>query len=50
MVQAVFLDAYPLSLVTQRHGRSAEADACRDWMQSLFDAAEPVPIQKSDEG
>jgi predicted nucleic acid-binding protein len=44
MVQAVFLDAYPLSLVTQPHGKSPEADACREWMQGLFDAGIPVCV------
>ena len=44
MVQAVFLDAYPLSLVTQRHGKSAEADACQAWMKGLFDAGIPVCV------
>ena len=44
MVQAVFLDAYPLSLVTQRRGKSAEADACRTWMKGLFDVGIPVCV------
>ena len=44
MVQAVFLDAYPLSLVTQRRGKSAEADACQSWMTGLFDAGIPVCV------
>lgn len=44
MVQAVFLDAFPLSLVTQRRGKSAEADACQVWLERLFHAGMPVYV------
>ena len=36
MLQAVFLDTGPLGLVTQRRSKSAEADACRLWMETLL--------------
>ncbi|HZO89831.1 MAG TPA: hypothetical protein VFB38_15995 [Chthonomonadaceae bacterium] len=36
MIQAVFLDEGPLSLVTQRRGKSSEVDACRLWMEMLL--------------
>lgn len=35
MIAIVLLDAGPLSLVTQRPGRSAAADAARDWVVGL---------------
>jgi predicted nucleic acid-binding protein len=35
MIQAVFLDSSPLSLLTQRRGKSAEVDACKQWLASL---------------
>ncbi len=44
MLQAVFLDAGPLGLVTQRHGKSEEADACRAWMEDLLAAGVHVCI------
>ncbi len=33
---AVILDSSPLSLVTQKTGRSMEGDACRAWMETLL--------------
>jgi|SRR5579871_683047 len=36
MLQAVFLDSGPLGLVTQRPGKSTEADDCRLWMETLL--------------
>lgn len=33
---AVFLDAGPLSLVTQQRGKSTEADACPLWLETLL--------------
>jgi predicted nucleic acid-binding protein len=33
---AVILDTTPLGLVTQKAGKSAEADACRAWMENLL--------------
>lgn len=35
MIQAVLLDAGPLSLAAQRRGKSAEADDCKQWVASL---------------
>jgi predicted nucleic acid-binding protein len=35
MISSVFLDAGPLSLLTQRRGKSGEADACKRWLASL---------------
>jgi hypothetical protein len=36
MINAVFLDTSPLGLVTQRAGKTPEADACRAWVESLL--------------
>lgn len=44
MPQFVFLDAAPLGLVTQRHGKSVEADACRAWMEGLLTAGVRVYV------
>ena len=33
---AVFLDTTPLGLVSQKYGKSSEADACRAWMMNLL--------------
>jgi hypothetical protein len=33
---AVFLDTTPLGLVSQKQGKSSEADACRAWMMKLL--------------
>lgn len=33
---AVVLDTTPLGLVTQRAGKSSQADACRAWMKNLL--------------
>jgi predicted nucleic acid-binding protein len=33
---AVILDTTPLGLVTQKSGKSAEADACRAWMENML--------------
>jgi hypothetical protein len=35
MIRALILDTGPLGLVTQRRRRSAEADACRAWLETL---------------
>ena len=35
MINTVVLDAGPLSLVTQRRGRSMEVDACKRWVANL---------------
>lgn len=35
LLRAVFLDAGPLGLITQRPGKSADADACRRWATSF---------------
>jgi predicted nucleic acid-binding protein len=36
MLRAVFLDSGPLGQVTQRRKKSAEADACRLWLETLL--------------
>ena len=43
---AVFLDAAPLSLVTQRRGKSTEADACRLWLETLLSNGSYVYISE----
>jgi hypothetical protein len=35
-IQGVILDTTPLGLVTQRTGKSNQADACRLWMRDLL--------------
>lgn len=35
MIRAILLDASPLSLVTQRRGKSARADECQRWVASF---------------
>lgn len=34
-MRAVFLDTYPLSLVTHPREKSAEGDACQHWLENL---------------
>jgi len=41
---AVYLDAHPLSLASQRPNKSQEADDCRAWLRNLLDRGVRVVI------
>ncbi|AUX48995.1 uncharacterized protein SOCE26_105400 [Sorangium cellulosum] len=42
MIRAVFLDAGPLGLLTQRTGKSPEVDECKRWVVALARAGVEV--------
>ena len=43
-ITAVVLDSTPLGLVTQKTGKSSEADACRAWMENLLNQGVDVYV------